>query len=396
MRVTCFIDDLVCGGAERQLCTLAILLKQRGQDVSMLTYHKTGFFLPTLQSAGIDCQVLNDKKLVRFYAVRRELRAGSQDVVLAFLRMPSLYSELAAFPTRRWGLVVSERSAVPGRFFWKRVLHRMADYVTTNSHTNRLMIEHAVPQLSGRVATIYNAVDLDSFHPPVDGNNKNGPTRIIVGAIHSRNKNLAGLVDAMSIVKAKRPDLEVEVNWYGEKLRDTGPYDGSVRNILKEGLTGYFKFYRATHLIQSVYTECDGVGVFSLHEGLPNVACEAMACGRPLLMSNVSDAGNLVKHGQNGFLFDPTSPEEMAHVIIQFCELSHREKITMGAKSREKAERMFSPHRIGACYMQLLEAAAAHRKIEIQHWVPEIPQITDVKSWDRENSKQQSRTQNHG
>ena len=376
MHVTCFIDNLVCGGAQRQLCTAAMLLKGRGHDVTMLAYHKNGFFLPTLQATGIDCKVLNDKKLVRFYAVRRELREGNQDVVLAFLPMPSLYAELATLPTRKWGLVVSERSAVPNGRFWKRMLHQIADYVTTNSHTNRLMIERTVPRLSGRVATIYNAVDLELFHPSVDGNVKNGPTIIVVGASHSRNKNLAGLVDAISIVKAKRPALEVQVHWYGDKLGDTSPYDISLRAIQKKGLTGYFKFYPATQLIHSIYRECDGVGLFSFLEGLPNVACEAMACGRPLLMSNISDAGNLVKHGQNGFLFDPASPEEMADVIIQFCQLSHREKGRMGEKSRKMAEHMFNPHRVADGYVQLLEAAASHRKIAIKHWVPEIPQIT--------------------
>jgi glycosyltransferase involved in cell wall biosynthesis len=377
MRITCFIDNLGSGGAQRQLCTLALLLRERGQDVTMLDYHKDGFFQSKLQSAGIDCKTLNDRKLTRFYAVRRELRDGYQDVVLAFLPMPSLYSELASFPARRWGLVVSERLAAPGRHFGRRTLHRTADYVATNSHANRLMIEHAIPQLSGRVVTIYNAVDLDLFCPAIDENPGNRPIKIVVVARHARQKNLGGLVDAMAIVKGKRPDLKMEIHWYGDKTRDTSPYDKGLQKIQQNSLAHQFQFYPAATSIHSVYKEADGVGVFSCFEGLSNAACEAMACGQPLLMSNVSDARNLVKHGENGFLFDPASPGEMADAIIEFCQLSHRERRAMGAKSREMAERMFNPYRVADSYMQLLEAAAAHRRIAIQHWVPQIPQITD-------------------
>jgi hypothetical protein len=48
MRITCWIDYLVSGGAQRQLCTLAVLLKRQGHDVSMVTYHPDDFFLPML------------------------------------------------------------------------------------------------------------------------------------------------------------------------------------------------------------------------------------------------------------------------------------------------------------------------------------------------------------
>ena len=48
VKVLCLIDSL-SSGAQRQLCTLAVLLKQQGMDVSMLTYHPHDFFLPILR-----------------------------------------------------------------------------------------------------------------------------------------------------------------------------------------------------------------------------------------------------------------------------------------------------------------------------------------------------------
>src|SRR4051794_14611915 len=106
MRITGIIDSLVSGGAQRQLCTLATLFKKQGHDVSLLTYHSFDFFLPMIQEAGIGYRCLQSKsRLGRIWAIRRALRGGEQDVVLAFLDGPCLYAELAALPFRRWGLV---------------------------------------------------------------------------------------------------------------------------------------------------------------------------------------------------------------------------------------------------------------------------------------------------
>src|SRR5262245_53820687 len=141
MRVTCLIDHLLSGGAQRQLCTLAAFLQRRGHDVTVWTYHSSEFFLPLLREAGVDYRrVASSSKAGRALALRRALRGGNQDVVLAFLEGPCFYAEMAGLPWRSWGLVVSERLAVPGshraRLQWRRWLHRTADYVVTNSHTN--------------------------------------------------------------------------------------------------------------------------------------------------------------------------------------------------------------------------------------------------------------------
>ena len=81
----------------------------------------------------------------------------------------------------------------------------------------------------------------------------------------------------------------------------------------------------------------------SYFEGLPNVVCEAMACGKPALVSNVSDNSRLVADGDNGFLFDPSSPGDLADTIHKFVMLSAEEKQKMGGRGRVRAEELFAP-----------------------------------------------------
>jgi glycosyltransferase involved in cell wall biosynthesis len=385
MKVTCLIDSLASGGAQRQLCTLAVLLKKHGMDVSMLTYHHYDFFLPMISEAGIAYDCIEGGSLPRrILALRRALRRGGQDVVLAFMEAPSLYAELAAIPNRKWGLVVSERIAMPkkdaGWFRWLWKIHRIADYVTTNSHTNRMMIERAVPCLKGRIVTIYNAVDLETFSPPAGHPAANEHCiSMITAASFKEQKNPLGLIEALSIVRQRMPSLDIHLDWYGglpnhkDGTTDYTLYNKSVALVEKKGLQERIRFHPPSARIRDLYRETDAVVLPSFFEGLPNVVCEAMACGRPVLASDVCDTGNLVKDGYNGFVFDPASPNDMAEAVMRFAKLSPAEREAMGQRGREMAQKIFDPSSYVVRYQDILVAAAERKKTPIEHWVPEVP-----------------------
>jgi len=72
----------------------------------------------------------------------------------------------------------------------------------------------------------------------------------------------------------------------------------------------------------------------SLYEEWGLVVNEAMACSLPVVVSRTAGcAEDLVKHGQNGFLFDPENPEDLANCLMQFED----DKLTreMGRRSAE-------------------------------------------------------------
>ncbi len=360
MRILFFIDSLFAGGAERQLVTMAVGLKRRGHDLRFLIYHSGGRFLAELEAARIPCICLQQTgRLRRLWEVRRVLRQGWQDVVLAFLEAPCLYSELAGLPCRRWGLVVGERLAHPhtnqGLRRWLSWPHRFADAVVTNSHANRQMVERAWPALHPKLTTIYNAVDLDRFRPSCEtvSHRAGSPVHMVVAASYQRKKNMLGLAKAVHLLQQSGERVLV-TDWYGAAL-DPEALNEATAFVNRNRLAPLLRFHPPVTEIEKEYQRADVVGLFSEYEGLPNAVCEGMACGKPILVSDVCDARNLVADSKNGFLCDPHCPESIAKALKRVSALTQAQLQEMGQESRRKAETLFDMPRVLAAYEAVFE-----------------------------------------
>jgi glycosyltransferase involved in cell wall biosynthesis len=366
VKILCFIDSLGSGGAQRQLTTLARWLKERGHDVQFLVYLQEEHFRPELDAVGIEChRVASSSRLGKMFAVRRALKRINPDVVLAFLNGPAFYAEIAALPQRRFGLVVGERLAEPelarGKKYWLRRFHGVADAVVANSHTNRLMLEKAYPGWKRKLTTIYNAVDLDRFKPVSENGQRqvsSGALRVVVAASYQAKKNMEHVARAMLLLRNGQKQAPVVVDWYGGPANDSNPLKEVQRFVAEHGLSDCIRFHPAQRDIEAEYAGAAAVGLFSFYEGLPNAVCEGMACQKPILLSDVCDAGSLVVEGENGFLCDPGSPQSIAQAFRRLATTSEKEREEMGIASRQKAEALFAGGPVNAIYEKVLQAAA--------------------------------------
>ena len=67
------------------------------------------------------------------------------------------------------------------------------------------------------------------------------------------------------------------------------------------------------HDMPDVYNTCDVTVLTSHHEGTPNVLLESMACGVPVVATDVSDNAYVVSDGQTGFIVPLNDAETTAH-----------------------------------------------------------------------------------
>jgi glycosyltransferase involved in cell wall biosynthesis len=75
----------------------------------------------------------------------------------------------------------------------------------------------------------------------------------------------------------------------------------------------------------------------SHNEGMGRVLVEAMACGRPIVATEVGGVPSVVENGASGFLVPSRTPEAMAQAVLKLLadpELRN----AFGEKGRKKAE----------------------------------------------------------
>lgn len=362
MKILCVIDSLGSGGAQRQLTEMAVGFAERGHCVSFLTYHSTNFFINRLDEKSIRIDTIVEKKyLKRFLKMRKFIRSNSFDIVVSFLEAPVFICELAGLPHRRWKLIVGERSAdskihssLKLKIF--RWFHFLADYVVSNSYANMQMVKEVNPLLPfKKCKVIYNLIDFNMWACSKKEYRLNQKFKIIVAASHGHNKNLNGLLGALILLSPEEIN-ELKIEWYGDNIQE--PYfDDSFciakEKIIKNHLEGVISFFPATHSIAEIIKSADCVGLFSLNEGLPNIICEAMTFGKPVICSEVSDIPRILNYNKN-ILFNPQDPYSICDTLRYMINLNNEELGIMGDKNREIALNLFSKEKNINKYLELM------------------------------------------
>ena len=83
---------------------------------------------------------------------------------------------------------------------------------------------------------------------------------------------------------------------------------------------------------------------------------EAMAAGIPVLTSNRCGMPYMIRHGESGFLVDPTDTGDIArHLHELLTDSGLREN--MGAHARQAAHEKFHPSRVAERTMRVYDSA---------------------------------------
>ena len=252
-------------------------------------------------------------------------------------------------------LIVSERNTSQQYDRSEKVRFNLfkltADWVVPNSHMQEQFIAEHCPGLVKKVRVITNFVDTDFFSPSNEKRIESKKLRMVcVGRVFPQ-KNVLRFLD--SIAGLKKRGVQLRVDWFG---RIDGEYAEKCLAKVKElELSDIIEFRGATKEIRDEYRKADVFCLPSLWEGFPNVVCEAMSCGLPILCSNVCDNADIVIEGKNGLLFDPTNVEDMSEKIAKFAAMESKELETMSRFCRERSIELFSKERFIHQYEELLK-----------------------------------------
>lgn len=360
-KIFLFIDNLGPGGAQRQFVGLARLLSQKGYDVKTATYYDIPFYKPLLDETGIPYECFNIDSKLALPRLVKSMKLFETDVLISFQTIPN---SIACFAAKLAGtkLIVSERNthqSVPLREKLIFQLYRMADYVVPNSHSEGKFVNEHFPFLKDKVVTITNFVDLNKFHPAKQ-KPKNRRITILTAASIRESKNTKRYIEAC--IKAINQGCDVDIVWYGinDRATEIPEYvrytDECVEMVRRNGMEGRIRLLPKRKNIEEAYHEADIFCLPSHFEGTPNVICEAMASGLPVMASNVCDNPNFVFPRKNGWLFNEMDINDMCATICAVTTADSGTLYNYGLESRNIVEDKCSEEVFVSKYIKLIES----------------------------------------
>ncbi len=172
-----------------------------------------------------------------------------------------------------------------------RVCYVVADQVSpVCRHNARWELRMGVTP--DRVRTIYNGIDTDLFVPPPSEPAGRRPTVVTAARVFPL-KDIETLIRACDVARRRVPDVHFVV--YGANWVDQ-PYTDRCEALIDElGVRDHFTFAGYHSDPTTLYHEGDVFALSSISEGFPFSVIEAMACGRPVVATDVGGVKEAVE-----------------------------------------------------------------------------------------------------
>ncbi|CAN5583984.1 N/A [soil metagenome] len=341
--------DPARGGAERYTIDLTVALVKAGHDVSLLatTFANvpTDVNAVTLGASGV-------RRTGRYRGMLDSLDAHldqtKYDIVHAMLpvRRCDVYHPHAGlavaaihekkfqamFNSRRRAFAAVERELLSGPN--PPVVLALSQYV-------KRAIEKFYPLADGQLAVLFNAVDLDHFHPQ-----RHDPCDEIRALFVGKDGERKGLVYAESAVAfLNDPQLKLVV------VGDPGPGNYVIRHMDYVGPVADPRPY---------YNDADFFVLPTKHDPCSLVVLEALAMGLPVISTKFNGACEIMTDGVHGYILDdPKDWRSLADRMQRLLDPDLRAR--MSAACLELRPKLAYEHHL-ATLLSIYQRAIANRQ----------------------------------
>lgn len=206
-------------------------------------------------------------------------------------------------------------SQVPGpRRVLRRIAHDVDALGVISGHTARHISSAIAPEDRHKLVQLPPPVDLDLFTP----GGSPEPGLVLAASRLVRQKGVDKLLDAWPLVTAARPDSRLLVVGDGPQRRDLErraarlQHVRLLRGVSHERMPGLLR--TASLFVSPVRTRLGGLYA----EGLGLAACEAAACGLPVVVGDSGGAPETVVAGVTGTVVDSADPTALADAVIRW------------------------------------------------------------------------------
>jgi glycosyltransferase involved in cell wall biosynthesis len=350
-RIAFLMTSARAGGAEVQVCRLALELASRGwapyvialsgdpADPASPMRDLPGAGIPTA-SLGMRPGRPNPRALFRLTRLLDHFRPavlhGHLFHANLLARLASLCCPVPVVISTLHSLAESPRDSSGTRLrdFAYRATGALVDRVTAVSQAvaERHIACRAVPR--GKMEVVANGVDLKAFRPDPE---RRTHTRAALGV----GDEFVWLAAGRLIWKKDYPTLLRAFSIACPGLlciAGEGPLEGELRGLAAP-LGARVRFLGARRDMPALLNAADAFVLSSVVEGLPMVLLEAAASGLPCVATDVGGTCEAVLDGQTGLLVPPGDAQALGEAMERLTTLPATERAAMEAAARAHTAR---------------------------------------------------------
>lgn len=366
-KVTFVISSVHGGGACRVMVTMANYWSDRGWHIQFKSLDSSAEPFYRI-SAGVDFQSLGMmakskgvldgfiRNLRRMRDLRSVIREDKPDCVISFLTSTNI---LILFATRFLGVpvIVSERNnphEFRGRLVWRllrRIAYCWADRIVVQAERCRRL-------LRGRVAVIPNPV-VAQRQGTSAGARERKKYVLAAGRLH-RQKGFDILLRAFARLKEDLADWQIVVLGEGDERNELE----RLRDGL--GLRERVEFVGHVKDVSEWMSKSSLFVLSSRYEGFPNVLCEAMANGLPVIAFDcLTGPREIIRDGVDGILVPPEDEEALTNAMDQLLS-SPAKRLALAQKAPDVIKRFEIEH-VMKMWANLIRAVIQERQGQGQY-----------------------------
>lgn len=352
-RILYVADSLMAGGIESQLVALTLGLDRACFEPHVLSLYgptaRDAHFAPALRDANIPVYLPDlgwsaRDKLRGLTTIARLARSLRPRIIQAEGYHANLLTRLASPWLPRSSRLVGTLRGVHSA---KQMLYeRLSSWTCARIVANA---PHLAADLAQRghvppkkIAVIPNGIDVARFARPHDAGLRQALApavrRVFVslGRI-SYEKNMHWLAEAFGLLKE-----------HGQLADDARlfivgpPHHPQAQAQLEEaiarsGLRDVVIQRPSTAYPEDYYAAADAVFLFSPNEGMPNVPLEALAAGKPVIISTNANASGVIEHDVTGWVVPTGDIAALADTLLRVIRLPDATLAAMAEACREQA-----------------------------------------------------------
>lgn len=340
MRILYVITGLGLGGAEKVVCDLADQMSTLGHQVKIA--YLTGIVVVHPKNINVDIIPLDLNNFYGLYLASKKYKKLIQDfqpdVVHAHMVHANIFTRLNRIGCAIPKLICTAHNSNEGGRL-RMIAYRLTNFLSDfNSNVSQEATESLISKGAfnkNNLITVYNGIDLSKFKS-FKTEKKNDEIMVLSVGRFNEQKDYPNLFRAIKILKD---------NSLIEKVKFYVAGDGDLRSQLEKtiedfGINNNIILLGKRSDIPDLLNQADYFVLSSLHEGLPTVVIEAMACETFVVATDCGGSAEIL--GETGVLVPIQNSEALAKGLEKAMSLTGDQIRNNGKLARERVEKLFS------------------------------------------------------